>query len=128
MLNETLLYVAAAVTALWGIAHVLPTKSVVRGFGKLSLDNKRIITMEWILEGVALIFIGVLIATVTAVDATTVVARSVYVISAIGLLVFAVISFFTGFRVKFLPFRLCPFIFTGVGPDLGRRFGRLVVQ
>jgi hypothetical protein len=23
----------------------------------------------------------------------------------------ALISFFTGFRVKFLPFRLCPFIF-----------------
>jgi hypothetical protein len=112
MLNEALLYVAAAVTALWGIAHLLPTRSVVRGFGDLSRDNKRIITMEWILEGVALIFIGVLIATVTAVDATTMVARSVYVISATGLLVFAVISFFTGFRVKFLPFRLCPFIFT----------------
>lgn len=112
MLNETLLYVAAAMTALWGIAHVLPTRSVVRGFGEISLDNKRIVTMEWILEGVALIFIGVLIATVTAVDATTMVARSVYVISAIGLLVLAVISFFTGFRVKFLPFMLCPFIFT----------------
>ena len=112
MLNETLLYVAAAMTALWGIAHVLPTRSVVRGFGEISQDNKRIVTMEWILEGVALIFISVLIATVTAVDATTMVARSVYVISAIGLLVLAVISFFTGFRVKFLPFMLCPFIFT----------------
>jgi hypothetical protein len=112
MLNETLLYVGSALTALWGIAHLLPTRSVVRGFGELSLDNKRIITMEWILEGVALIFIGVLIATVTALDSTTMVARSVYVISAIGLLVFAVISFFTGFRVKFLPFRLCPFVFT----------------
>ena len=112
MLNETLLYVAAAMTALWGIAHVLPTRSVVRGFGEISQDNKRIVTMEWILEGVALIFIGVLIATVTAIDATTMVARSVYVISTIGLLVFAVISFFTGFRVKFLPFMLCPFIFT----------------
>jgi hypothetical protein len=112
MLNETLLYVGSALTALWGIAHLLPTRSVVRGFGELSLDNKRIITMEWILEGVALIFIGVLIATVTALDSTTMVARSVYVFSAIGLLVFAVISFFTGFRVKFLPFRLCPFVFT----------------
>ena len=112
MLNETLLYVAAAMTALWGIAHVLPTRSVVRGFGEISQDNKRIVTMEWILEGVALIFISVLIATVTAVDATTMVARSVYVISAIGLLVLAVISFFTGFRVKFLAFMLCPFIFT----------------
>lgn len=84
----------------------------MRGFGELSLDNQRIITMEWILEGVALIFIGVLVAIVTAVDATSMVARSVYMISASGLLVFAMVSLFTGFRVKFLPFRLCPFIFT----------------
>ena len=110
--NETLLYVAAAATALWGIAHLVPTRSVVREFGQLSADNARIITMEWILEGVALIFIGVLVATVTIVDATTVAARTVYVISAIGLLIFATVSFFTGFRVQFLPFRLCPFIFT----------------
>ena len=29
-----------------------------------------------------------------------------------GLIVLAVVSIFTGFKVKFLPFRLCPFIFT----------------
>ena len=112
MINGIFLYTAAALTALWGVAHLLPTRSVVRGFGKLSLDNQRIITMEWILEGVALILIGVLVAIVTAVDATSMVARSVYMISASGLLVFAMVSLFTGFRVKFLPFRLCPFIFT----------------
>jgi hypothetical protein len=112
MLNEALLYAASVLTGLWGIAHLLPTKSVVRGFDELTVDNKHIITMEWILEGVALIFIGALVATATAVDGTTTVTRSVYVILATGLLVFAVVSFFTGFRVKFLPFRLCPFIFT----------------
>jgi hypothetical protein len=84
----------------------------VRGFGELSLDNQCIITMEWILEGVALILIGVLVAIVTAVDATSMVAQPVYVVSASGLLVFAMVSLFTGFRVKFLPFRLCPFILT----------------
>jgi hypothetical protein len=75
MLSGIFLYTASALTALWGIAHLLPTKSVVRGFGELSADNEYIITMEWILEGVTLIFIGVLVATVTAVDATTTVAR-----------------------------------------------------
>ena len=65
MLNEVLLYAASVLTALWGIAHLMPTKSVVRGFGELSPDNEHIITMEWILEGVALILIGVLVATVT---------------------------------------------------------------
>ena len=35
-----------------------------------------------------------------------------YVFSAAGLLAYAVVSLFTGFRVGFLPFKLCPFIFT----------------
>lgn len=112
MLNEILLYIAALTTAVWGIAHLLPTKAVVRGFGELSRDNENIVAMEWILEGVTLIFIGVLVATVTAVDPTAMAARTVYVISAAGLLIFAIVSFFTGFRVKFLLFKLCPFIFT----------------
>ena len=107
-----MLYGASVLTALWGIAHLFPTKSVVAGFGEISTDNKHIIAMEWILEGVALIWIGVVVATVTAVDAASGVSRSVYVVAAIGLLVFATVSLFTGFRVRFLPFRLCPFIFT----------------
>jgi len=112
MLDGVLLYVGSTLTALWGIAHLFPTKSVVRGFGEITTDNKRIITMEWILEGVALIWIGILVATVTAIDPATTISRSVYILSAIGLLVFAAVSLFTGFRVSFLPFRLCPFIFT----------------
>ena len=112
MLEPLLLYGGSALTGLWGIAHLFPTKSVVRGFGDITPDNKRIITMEWILEGIALIWIGVLVATVTAMDPASAISRSVYILSATGLLVFAAVSLFTGFRVKFLPFRLCPFIFT----------------
>jgi hypothetical protein len=112
VLDGALLYVGSALTALWGIAHLLPTKSVVLGFGEITKDNKRIITMEWILEGVALIWIGVLVAMVTAIDPASAVSGSVYILSVIGLLVFAAVSLFTGFRVNFLPFRLCPFIFT----------------
>ena len=112
MLELIFLYGGAALTGLWGLAHLLPTKSVVRGFGEITPDNKRIITMEWILEGVALIWVGVLVATVTAIDAASVISRSVYLLSAVGLLAFAAVSLFTGFRVNFLPFRLCPFLFT----------------
>jgi len=32
----------------WGIAHLFPTKSVVEGFGEISDDNKKIVTMEWL--------------------------------------------------------------------------------
>jgi hypothetical protein len=110
-MQSILLYVGGALTALWGITHLFPTKSIVAGFGDISDDNRHIITMEWIVEGVSLIFIGVLVALVTAVDPNTAVSDSVYISSAICLLVLAAVSLFTGFKVAFLPFKLCPVIF-----------------
>jgi hypothetical protein len=107
-----LLYLGAALTALWGISHLIPTGNVVAGFGEISDDNRHIITMEWIVEGVSLIFIGALVAVVTFVDPQAGVSRAVYIVSAIGLLALALVSLFTGFKVKFLPFKLCPFILT----------------
>ena len=112
MTDQILLYIGSALTVVWGIAHLFPTKSVIQGFGDISLDNKRILTMEWIIEGIALIFIGVLVSTVTVIDPASVVSKTLYVISICELLVLAVVSLFTGFRVSFLPFKLCPFIFT----------------
>jgi hypothetical protein len=112
MVNLVLLYLGAAFTALWGISHLFPTRSVVKGFGTISVDNQRIITMEWIVEGVSLIFIGVLVAMVTIIDPTNSVSTAVYLLSALGLLVLSMVSLFTGFKIKFLPFRLCPVIFT----------------
>jgi hypothetical protein len=108
-----LLYLAAFLTAAWGVAHLFPTKNVVKGFGDISLDNQRILTMEWINEGATLIFIGVLTAAVTLVDPISLVARTVYWLAIIMLNVLSIISLFTGFRVNFLPYRLCPIIFTG---------------
>ncbi len=112
MLNQILLYLGSLFVFLWGVSHLFPTKSVVSGFGEISADNRHIITMEWIIEGVALIFIGVLVSVVTYIDYTSPVSRAIYAISFGGLLVLAVVSLFTGFKVKFLPFRLCPFVFT----------------
>jgi hypothetical protein len=108
-----LLYLAAFLTAAWGVAHLFPTKNVVKGFGDISLDNRRVITMEWINEGATLIFIGVLTTAVTLVDPTSLVARTVYWLAIIMLNALSIISLFTGFRVNFLPYRLCPIIFTG---------------
>jgi hypothetical protein len=112
MMSQVLLFAGALLTALWGIAHLFATKSVVKGFGEVSADNKNIITMEWIVEGFCLIFIGVLVAISTLINPQNEVSIAVYITSAIGLIILAVISIFTGFKVKFIPFRLCPFIFT----------------
>lgn len=112
MFNLACLYLGATLTTIWGVAHLFPTRSVVRGFGDISADNKRIIAMEWIVEGVALIFIGLLTMTVAAIDPASRVSMAVFVLCALCLVALAVVSLFTGFRVKFVPFKLCPVIFT----------------
>ena len=111
MLNQVLLYSGSVFISFWGIAHLFPTRSVVSGFGKISVDNKRIITMEWIVEGIALIFIGAINAIVTIIDYASPVSLAIYLSSAAVLLVLALVSFFTGFKIAFVPFKLCPVIF-----------------
>jgi len=111
--NQICLYIASLLLVFWGIAHLFPTKSVVKEFGELSLDNERIITMEWINEGATLIFIGIIIAAITYMDPTSTVSKTVYRISFLMLNAMSIISLFTGFKVNFLPYKLCPVIFTG---------------
>lgn len=113
MKAEILLYSGSLLVLGWGAAHLFPTQKVVKGFGNISGDNKRIITMEWIIEGVALIFIGVLAAVVTYIDHGSKVSGAVYWISFAVLNVLSVVSLFTGFKNSFIAFKLCSFIFTG---------------
>jgi hypothetical protein len=112
MLSQILLYLGSLIPIAWGVAHLFATRSVVRGYGALSDDNRHIITMEWIVEGAALIYIGVLVAAVTYVGHGGPTADVVYWLSFAMLNALSVISLLTGFRVRFLPFRLCPVLFT----------------
>ena len=112
MVNQVLLYAGSAIVLIWGVAHLFPTKSVVRGFGDISSDNKEIITMEWIIEGVSLIFIGFLVALVTYVESTSTISNLVYWTSFGVLNVLSFISLFTGFKISFFMYKLCPFIFS----------------
>jgi hypothetical protein len=112
MIDRILIYLGADLPLFRGVAHLFTTRSVVRGFGDISLDNQRIITMEWIIEGVSLIFIGAIVASVTYIDHTSVISRTIYWICFIMLNTLSVISLMTGFKVSFVPFKLCPVIFT----------------
>lgn len=109
---QTLLLITGAVAiVLWGIGHLIPTRGVVSGFGSLSADNERIITMEWIAEGLTLCFLGVLVLLAVVMlgsdgPATFLVARA----SAGMLLVLATVSAFTGARTSVLPMKLCPIV------------------
>ncbi len=113
MAGVVLTYLGSATVFCWGVAHLIPTRNVVAGFGEISLDNRRILAMEWITEGVALIFTGTVVTLVTWVDPASSVSLTVYWASAGFLVSMAVVSLFTGFKVAFLAFKLCPFIFTG---------------
>ena len=114
-MNDIVLYVGCGVIIAWGIAHIIPTKSVVGGFGSASMDNKRIITMEWIAEGLALCFIELLVLLVTAIgDSGNNVPDIVYQSSAAMLFVMAVLTLLTGSRTSIIPIRICPFVKTSV--------------
>ena len=58
MIELILLWSGGAVILIWGIAHIVPARAVVAGFGDLSYDNRKIILMEWVAEGLALSFFG----------------------------------------------------------------------
>ena len=106
-----LIYAGSLLVFVWGAAHLFPTRSVVRGFGSISEDNKKVVAMEWIVEGVALVFVSLLVGAVTVIDPTSRISIAAYMITAAFLAVMAVVSLFTGFTIHFLPFRLCPLIF-----------------
>lgn len=109
-MGEILVYIAAAITAAWGIAHLWATRGVVAGFGAISDDNRRIITMEWIVEGVAFLAIAAFVSVAAAVAHDAAVTIGVYAVAVATLIALALVSAFTGARIAFLPFRLCPFV------------------
>ncbi len=109
MIGDILLYAGSALITVWGIAHIVPTKSVVNGFGAISQENKRIITMEWIAEGLTLCFIGLLVLFVTiSKEPQNQVSNIVYWASAAMLLVMAVLTSLTGARTSIVPIKICP--------------------
>ncbi|MCJ7510431.1 MAG: hypothetical protein MUP14_06060 [Dehalococcoidia bacterium] len=115
MTADIVLYVGSIVITLWGIAHVLPTRSFVAGFGPMSRDSRRIITMEWIAEGLTLCFVGSLVLLITALDGSQdPVSRHVYRISAVMLIIMAGLTLLTGARTSIVPIKVCPIVKTTV--------------
>lgn len=111
-MKKILFYISGILTLLWGIAHLFPTAGIVEDFGDISFDNKLIITMEWIVEGLTLIFLGILTMVVTKAETKGKLAKNVYTLITGMLILMAILSLFTGFRVNFITFKLCPIIFS----------------
>ena len=115
MINDILLYTGSGVIILWGIGHLIPTKSIVNGFGSISEDNKQIITMEWIAEGLTLCFIGILVLLITfSVGSQDVASVIVYWICGMMLVTMAGLSLLTGANTAIIPIKICPLVKTAV--------------
>ena len=102
---------AAGIVFLWGVSHVIPTRQVVAGFGDISEDNRRIITMEWVAEGLSFVFVAVLIVAVTWSGETLEAAKDlVYRVSSGFLVVIGVWTAMTGARTGVIWFKACPVV------------------
>ncbi|MBN2412398.1 hypothetical protein JXQ31_11975 [candidate division KSB1 bacterium] len=114
MANTVFLYIGSIVITLWGIGHLYPTKAIVRGFGDISRDNRLIITMSWINEGLTLIFIGLLVLIITILmDILNPVSILVIRAAAVFLVILSVVSLFTGVKTSIIPVKICPAVKTG---------------
>lgn len=103
-----LAYLAATIIAVWGIAHVIPTRQVVSGFGAIGPDNRRILVQEWWAEALAMWALAGVIVAVTATGigtASSSWAERVVVVALLGL---AVLTAMTGARTAVVWFRVCP--------------------
>ncbi|MGZ4393943.1 MAG: hypothetical protein ACXVZ2_01100 [Gaiellaceae bacterium] len=111
---DALVYVAGAALILWGAMHIAPTTSVANSFGEISTDNRRILVMEWVAEGVTHISIGTLVILVAAVEGSAgPTAHLVYRVLAVALIALATLTAFTGARTPVIWFKACPFVLTG---------------
>ncbi len=107
------IYLGALVLLIWGIWHIVPTRTIVTGFGELTADNRRIITMEWVAEGMAHAFIGVLVLAVAIAAAPgDAIAILVLHLAAAMEVVIAAWTALTGFAIAHPAFKACPFVLT----------------
>jgi hypothetical protein len=110
-MSEALAYIAAGIVFLWGVSHIIPTRGVVAGFGDIGRDNRFIITMEWVAEGLSFMFVAALIAAVTWSGRSPEAAEDlVYRVTVGFLLTIGAWTAMTGARTKVIWFKMCPLV------------------
>jgi hypothetical protein len=106
---EALAYVSAGAVALWGIAHVIPTRQVVSGFGRISRDNRLVITQEWVAEALTMWFIaGVVVIATSVAGSGEPITVWVYRAAAIMLAAVGALTAVTGAKTPVVWFKICP--------------------
>jgi hypothetical protein len=101
-------YIAAALISVWGFAHALPTKRVVSGFAPITVDNRRVLTQEWLAESLTMWGMAAVVVAVTATAPDAEVTAVVYWVVAGFLLALTVLTALTGARTPVVWFKVCP--------------------
>ena len=65
MIHHILLTLGAILIISCGSIHVLLTKSIINGFNNIKEENKKILFLEWVIEGLMLYFISILVLVIT---------------------------------------------------------------
>ena len=108
-----LAYGAATLVTLWGVAHAIPTRQVLKGFEPISVDNRRIILQEWLAEALTMWGIAAVILSVTiAAGAGATASHWTYRATAGLLLALAILTSVTGARTAVTWFKICPLLLT----------------
>jgi hypothetical protein len=113
-MSMVLAYVAAAVVAAWGVAHAVPTRQVVAGFGRITADNRRVLVQEWLAEAFTMWGIAALVIAATVAGGTASDVRVwVYRIAAALLAALGGLTALTGARTAVVWFKICPAVMAG---------------
>jgi len=113
-MGATLAYAAAAVVAVWGVAHAVPTRQVLAGFEPITADNRRVILQEWLAEAFTMWGIAAIVIAATAAGGTAQDVRAWVYRAAAGLLIaLGTLTALTGARTPVVWFKICPVLLAG---------------
>ena len=100
---------AAALVALWGVAHAIPTSQVLAGFKPITQDNRRVVLQEWLAEAFTMWGLaGIVVAVIIVGAAGSHAGQWVYRVVAALLFALAVLTGLTGARTPVIWFKICP--------------------
>jgi len=108
VMSALLAYVAAATVAVWGVAHAVPTRQVVAGFGPITVDNRRVIQQEWLAEAFTMWGIAAIVIAATAGGGAADARAWVYRAAAGLLVALGTLTALTGARTPVMWFKICP--------------------
>jgi len=110
-MDKVLAYLGAGIVAAWGVAHVVPTRAVLVGFGAISPSNRRVLAQEWLAEAFTMWFVAAVVIVTAALGAPGAPLTTwLYRVSALMLVAIGTLTAATGGRTEIVWFKICPVV------------------